>query len=588
MGQPAHPLAAWRVLDTDFEFGLSFFETWLGWQQDPMRPRMLHYVALCERPCSDTDLLMAARVNPRLTALVQVLRPSWHGLLPGFHRFLLDGGQVILTLCVGEPVALLRAQRFEADTLLLTEKALEPAPLIWFLKALVRCCRRGTQLCIRTATVQPVSNLHAALQQCGFRQSSDSVYWPNLGPNRAYGRYDPPWSVNNTRHIGDLTALPVARCAVIGAGLAGASVAAALARRGWQVRVLDRAGAPGAGASGLPVGLVAPHVSGDDCTLSRLSRVGVRLMLQQAQALLQLNQDWAPSGVLERQVGGTPKLPAAWPLAGRYWSEPFSAIDADTGHAPSLWHNQGAWLKPAALVNAWLKQPGITFQGDALVSDLRQHQGIWTLFDDAGRQLCSAERVVFANACGAFSLLQKTQLLSHTERAPQPDLPKTQGMRGMLNWAMHQNADEEGFPAYPVNGSGSMVSKIPVAGGLAWFTGSTYQPEAQTERSDQDNQTRNHEHLSLLLPTLAAQLAPVFSGSTLNIWKGTRCVTADRLPAVGPLEHTAQPSLWLCAGLGSRGMSFSVLCAELLAARFGAEPLPIEAKLARSLEALRA
>jgi hypothetical protein len=35
-------------------------------------------------------------------------------------------------------------------------------------------------------------------------------------------------------------------------------------------------------------------------------------------------------------------------------------------------------------------------------------------------------------------------------------------------------------------------------------------------------------------------------------------------------------------------MSFSVLCAELLAARFGAEPLPIEAKLARSLEALRA
>jgi tRNA 5-methylaminomethyl-2-thiouridine biosynthesis bifunctional protein len=223
-----------------------------------------------------------------------------------------------------------------------------------------------------------------------------------------------------------------------------------------------------------------------------------------------------------------------------------------------------------------------------LVSDLRQHEGIWTLLDAAGRVLCSAERVVFANACGAFSLLQKTKLLTLIPRALQPDFPKTQGMRGMLNWAMHQNADEEGFPPYPVNGSGSMVSRIPVADGLAWFTGSSYQPEAQTERSDQDNQTRNHEHLSLLLPTLAAQLAPVFSGSTLNIWKGTRCVTADRLPAVGPLEHTAQPSLWLCAGLGSRGMSFSVLCAELLAARFGAEPLPIEAKLARSLEALRA
>jgi tRNA 5-methylaminomethyl-2-thiouridine biosynthesis bifunctional protein len=40
--------------------------------------------------------------------------------------------------------------------------------------------------------------------------------------------------------------------------------------------------------------------------------------------------------------------------------------------------------------------------------------------------------------------------------------------------------------------------------------------------------------------------------------------------------------------MGSRGMSFSVLCAELLAARMGAEPLPIESRLAKSLNALRA
>jgi tRNA 5-methylaminomethyl-2-thiouridine biosynthesis bifunctional protein len=40
--------------------------------------------------------------------------------------------------------------------------------------------------------------------------------------------------------------------------------------------------------------------------------------------------------------------------------------------------------------------------------------------------------------------------------------------------------------------------------------------------------------------------------------------------------------------MGSRGLSFSVLCAELLAARLGAEPLPVEASLARVLHALRA
>ncbi|MFZ3220859.1 MAG: hypothetical protein WA174_12540, partial [Rhodoferax sp.] len=45
--------------------------------------------------------------------------------------------------------------------------------------------------------------------------------------------------------------------------------------------------------------------------------------------------------------------------------------------------------------------------------------------------------------------------------------------------------------------------------------------------------------------------------------------------------------LWLCVGMGSRGLSFTALCAELLAARLGAEPLPVEFSLSRSLDANR-
>jgi tRNA 5-methylaminomethyl-2-thiouridine biosynthesis bifunctional protein len=39
--------------------------------------------------------------------------------------------------------------------------------------------------------------------------------------------------------------------------------------------------------------------------------------------------------------------------------------------------------------------------------------------------------------------------------------------------------------------------------------------------------------------------------------------------------------------MGSRGLSFSALCAELLAARLGAEPLPVEFSLSRSLDVNR-
>jgi tRNA 5-methylaminomethyl-2-thiouridine biosynthesis bifunctional protein len=340
-------------------------------------------------------------------------------------------------------------------------------------------------------------------------------------------------------------------------------VAAALARRGWQVTVLDRAEAPAAGASGLPVGLVVPHVSADDCALSRLSRSGVRLMLQQARSLLVAGQDWAPSGVMQR--------------------------DMDGGHLTTqdIWHPQGAWLKPAQLVRAWLSQTGITFIGKAEVAQLRQRDDAWDLLDAQGQLLCRAERVVLANAGGAVNLLQRL-LQDEPQRAKDfARLPAMHGMRGLLSWARHDDTDKAAFPPQPVNGSGSMVPRVPMDGASAWFMGSSYQPDSQPERPDPDNHRSNWLHLQPLLPELAAALQQPFESGEVNSWKSTRCVTTDRLPAVGPLEASEQASLWVCAGLGSRGLSFSVLCAELLAARWGLEPWPVEASLAKALNALR-
>jgi tRNA 5-methylaminomethyl-2-thiouridine biosynthesis bifunctional protein len=163
-------------------------------------------------------------------------------------------------------------------------------------------------------------------------------------------------------------------------------------------------------------------------------------------------------------------------------------------------------------------------------------------------------------------------------------------MRGLLSGGLHADATatRQPFAPFPVNGSGSAIPHIPVAGENRWFVGSSYQPETQAERSDADNHARNFDHLQQLLPTLANELETNFSQHRVTHWKGVRCIMADRLPVVGPLDGGSQPSLWICAGLGSRGMSFSVLCAELLAARMGAEPLPVETSLAKALNALRA
>jgi tRNA 5-methylaminomethyl-2-thiouridine biosynthesis bifunctional protein len=555
-------LACWRMLDTQFGRGERFFKTWQAWRTDPQRSRQLHCVAFAQAPPTGPDLLCAVDHDPALTSLARELACQWSGSRPGFHRFLLDQGQVVLTLCVGDTLKLLQQQQFEADALSWQVPEAD-ADALWTVKALARVCRRGTSLVVRAADAHALQDVERHLSPCGFELSPQAANRPGASPTALQASFNPRWTLKNTRPSAIEAALPVGSCAVVGAGLAGASVAAALARRGWQVTVLDRADAPAAGASGLPVGLVVPHVSADDCALSQLSRNGVRLMLQQARSLLVAGQDWSPSGVLER------------------------ATDNQHGATQDLWHADGAWLKPAQLVRAWLGQAGVSFMGKADVRQLRPCAGAWELLDAQGQVLCRAERVVLANACGAVPLLQGLAL-DEPQRAPDfARLPTMHGMRGLLSWARHEEGGTAVFPPHPVNGSGSMLSRIPIDGGTAWFMGSSYQPADRAERPDQDNHFGNWQHLHALLPELADALQPKFEAGALNSWKNIRCVTTDRLPVVGPLESSQAPALWICAGLGSRGLSFSVLCAELLAARWGAEPWPVEARLAKALNALR-
>lgn len=565
---------AWRILETRFGQGLHFLTTWQAWRNDPQRPGMLHYVAVTAAPPDIDKLLAGTAPSPELLLLAKELAPQCLDLLPGFQRLTFDGGHVLLTLCVGDLTAMLRAQQFAADSIYLTP---DPADCpdrcaasnwrVWTAKALARCCRRGTTL------VAPVdaNHLYADLTQCGFELSTNQAGQPTdpqVAPTNISLRaqFNPRWTIKSTRNTLPGRAMAVSSCAVIGAGLAGASVAASLARRGWQVQVLDQAHTPAAGASGLPVGLVVPHVSADDCVLSRLSRSGVRLMLQQARSLLRQRQDWDATGVLERRLDGPPGL-------------------------PDIWHPQAAWLKPTQLVRAWLAQPGITFQGDAKVAALRQRGDEWELLDTDGGVLHRAGRVVFANAGGAMALLETLQAKLPALNIRVNQFPVMQGVRGQVSWAMHTGLPDATFPPFPVNGAGSIVPWVPVdedcGQNLAWFVGASYQPDSQPPAPDEKNHATNLARLHQLSPKLGQALAGKFAAGAVNAWKNTRCVTADRLPAVGPLDQVDHPSLWMCTGMGSRGLSFSVLCAELLAARWSGEPLPIEAGLARTLEARR-
>ncbi|RYF67667.1 MAG: FAD-dependent cmnm(5)s(2)U34 oxidoreductase, partial [Comamonadaceae bacterium] len=227
-GQPQ-----WRILETGFGFGLNFLVTWAAWAADPERPRLLHFVSCEAWPVSAADLLRAAGAHPDLLPLAQQLHDQFWGLLPGVHRLSFEGGAVLLTLYVGDAQAMLRQQAPQADSVYLDGFSPQRNPGMWdahTLKAVARCCRRGTRLATWTIS-RPVRD---ALAQCGFIVQKV----PGTPPKRdnLQATYDPAWTPRVSQQVEgiDPAVSQAGRCVVIGGGMSGAATARSLARRGWR------------------------------------------------------------------------------------------------------------------------------------------------------------------------------------------------------------------------------------------------------------------------------------------------------------------------------------------------------------------
>jgi tRNA 5-methylaminomethyl-2-thiouridine biosynthesis bifunctional protein len=604
--------AQWRVLETGFGFGLNFLVTWAAWRADEQRPRLLHFISTEAWPVSAADLLRATAAHPELAPLAEQLHAQWWGLLPGVHRLVFEEGRVLLTLYIGDAQEMLREQAPTADSVYLDGFSPSVNPEIWSahtLKAVARCCRRGTQL----ATWTIARAVRDTLAECGFEVKRV----PGVPPKRdnLHATYNPHWEPRpRTAALPDAAHTAPAHnqhCLVIGGGLAGAATAASLARRGWQVQVLDEADGPAAGASGLPAGVFAPHVSPDDAVLSRLSRSGVRFTLQQARQRLQAGQDWGPTGVLEHRTDGSPGLPAGWhegPGADWTTSAPPAACE-QAGLPPeavACWHNQAGWIRPPQMVRALLREPGVVWRGRCPVTSLRAVPAAgqspaapsapteWQALDAQGQVLAQAPLVVIAAGAGSPTLLAGRWPL--------------QPVRGQVSWGRYAAHLPPPAP-FPANGHGNIVPSFGLGGQngaasepaqRAWIMGSTFERNVTAlpaSASDQFAAHQSHwDKLQTLMPSAARMLAPHFEARfaageggapAVEHWAAVRCTAPDRLPIVGPVDAQALPGVWVCTAMGARGLTLALLCGELLAARIHAEPLPLDAKLARALASER-
>ena len=367
------------------------------------------------------------------------------------------------------------------------------------------------------------------------------------------------------RHLaGVYSALIATKIIVIGAGLAGSACAYALAQRGCEVTLLSQGG----GASELPVGLLAAHLSAQDIELSQLSRIGVECTIAHAKKLLCEGLDWQPCTLEQRLLFHPEKNERLQRGAAMIpsWYE---------ARPNSVRHKIAAWIKPQALAQAWVQQSGVKVV-NASVSSLRFEQGRWQALNAQDQCMAQAPQIIIASGAQSGELMRSCghDLL----------MDNVSGSVAFGAWPDAWNAPQV------INGNGHFIGGVASLNNESkfWLSGATYEresyesPAALQIASLQANLTR----LQKLLPTPQFQVIRAqFEAEQVQGWQGIRCTTSDRLPIVGKLQE----GLHVCTAMGSRGLSFAALCAELLASEITDQPTAatVPADLRKLLQAKR-
>ena len=544
------------ILETGFGLGLNFLAAWDAWRADANAPRRLHFVSVEKFPFRQDDLARALAPFADIEFLARALVAQWPPPLAGFHRIAFDAGRVILTLLLGDAHELLPQLVAQADALFLDGFSPARNPGMWspeVVRELSRLAAPGATL----ATWTVAGGVRGALSDAGFR----------IEKRQGFGR-------KREMLVGVRDGVPSAhrrerKAIVVGAGLAGFTCAERLATRGWEIDLVDARASRSMGA----VGLVRPIANVRDALNAQVSRAAFLYALQHYRALQQdgYHLEWNRCGALQLAADEDEAARfSAIASAQDYPPEFLRFVDASEARAiagravggPGWWIPSGACVALESLAVATLARagPGVRRRPGCRVARIEREGAQWRALDANDRVIAEAPTLVIANAADAKRL------------APDARLPLSP-VRGQVTY----------LPASParrleciVSGNGYVA---PLAGG-GHCAGASYRHD------DADDAVRVAEHgenlarAEAMLPGFTAGLDP----AALAGWAGFRATVPDRLPIFGA---TATAGLHVATGLGSRGLLWAPLGAELLACELEGEPLPLPRDLMGALSPRR-
>ncbi|CAH0440245.1 bifunctional tRNA (5-methylaminomethyl-2-thiouridine)(34)-methyltransferase MnmD/FAD-dependent 5-carboxymethylaminomethyl-2-thiouridine(34) oxidoreductase MnmC [Ralstonia pseudosolanacearum] len=586
---------SFTIVETGFGQGLNFLATWAAWRDDPQRCGRLDFVSVEKHPFDRAGLALVHPQAGALASLAEALRQAWPVPVPGVHRLVFDAGRVTLTLMLGDAETLLPQLSCAADAFYLDGFSPAKNPDLWqpgVFKQLARIARAGATL----ATYTAAGAVRHGLREVGFEVRKA----PGFGSKRDMTVAAFPTHWRTRRGPAEAPVWSERHAIVLGAGLAGCSVAERLAARGWRITLIDEHEASAGGTSAHRAAAMHPHVSIDDSVLSRLSRAGNLLARRHWEALdragfasgfhltgvLQLAEHADDAAEQQRVVQAL-----GFPVDFIAWLDGVRAADRVGAGVPQggWWFAQAGWVAPPDICRAALAAAGeaVEPRWRTRIESLQPDDAGWQACDAQGNVIACAPVVVLANSLDAVRLAPLASAALKPVRGQLTDVPVA--------------ALEDGvpWPRAVVCGEGYLLPREP--GAPTVRVGSSFQPGETDPDARPADHAANLRRLAGLQPAHAAALARV-DPARLHGYVGVRCVSANRLPLIGAVADEAAimapgfrllgphaalprvPGLYAALAYGSRGLTWSVLGAELLAAQIDGGPLPLESELAAALD----
>lgn len=536
------------IAETGFGTGLNFLAAWQLWRAHRPTPTAhLHFVSFEAFPLLKADATRALKTWPELADLSGRLLSRWPPPARGVRRVDWPEEGISLTLHIDDIAAALPEADFTANAWFLDGFSPARNHAMWE-EPIYRLVAARSAPGARLATFTVAGDVRRGLAAAGFK------VFKRPGHGRKRERLEAQLERAPPAPGPDRFALrppdkPPRRIAILGAGIAGASLACALMERGLHVTVFDPAPRPASAASGNPLGLVMPRLDAGDTREARLM----------IDAYLSARAFYAGRpGVIETAVRQTPKDAAeADRFAAILADPPLPLDDLEALAGGGLLHKRALIVRPAALIAGLLDGAALRL-GQAPAPDLTAR----TVNDEA------FDAIVLATgpALGEYA----------------PWL----GLVGKLGQVEHASGLEPSPPYALASG------QYAIASGDERLWGATFETlDSDTPQVSAAARAKNAEALERLVPWWRGSLRCARPSSRASV----RATTPDRLPVAGPLvdvdrflevfaglrtgravaaDAPVVPGVWLVGGLGSRGFTYAPWLAGLVAAHMLDEPAP--------------